>query len=97
MFKYLCRNVYGTLVCTSSVKFLGGAIGETPLHIASRIEESRGEKCTLMLIKSGADTNLAMSDGKTPLHISAETGTLAVLRHLLANGADPLETDNVSF
>ena len=50
-----------------------------------------------MLIKSGADTNLAMSDGKTALHISAESGTLAVLRHLLANGADPLETDNVTF
>ena len=76
------------------MKYSGGAIGETPLHIASRIEESRGEKCTKMLLKSGADTNLAMSDGKTPLHISAESGTIAVLKHLLANGANPLQTDN---
>ena len=49
-----------------------------------------------MLIKSGADTNLSMSDGKTPLHISAETGTIAVLRYLLANGADPMKQDNVN-
>ena len=48
-----------------------------------------------MLLKSGADTNLAMSDGKTPLHISAESGTIAVLRQLLANGADPLKTDKL--
>ena len=48
-----------------------------------------------MLLKSGADTNLALSDGKTPLHISAESGTIAALRHLLANGADALKTDKV--
>ena len=48
-----------------------------------------------MLLKSGADTNLALSDGKTPLHISAESGTIAVLRHLLANGADPWKQDKV--
>ena len=50
-----------------------------------------------MLLKSGADTNLALSDGKTPLHISAESGTIAALRHLLANGADPLKKDKVSL
>ena len=49
-----------------------------------------------MLIKSGADINLTMSDGKSPLHISAETGTINVLRYLLSNGAEPLEQDNVS-
>ena len=65
------------------------------MHIAARIEESRGEKCTKMLLKSGADTNLALSDGKTPLHISAESGTIAALRYLLANGADPWKQDKV--
>ena len=75
----------------------GGVIGETPLHIAARIEESRGEKCTKMLLKSGADTNLAMADGRTPLHISAESGTIAVLRQLLSNGADPVRVVNVSL
>ena len=76
---------------------IGGAVGESPLHIAARIEESRGEKCTKMLLKSGADTNLALSDGKTPLHISAESGTIAVFRHLLTNGADPWKQDKVGF
>ena len=77
--------------------FKGGPIGETALHIASRIEDFKGEKCTQMLIKSGADINLAMSDGKTPLHISAETGTIHVLRYLLSNGAEPTHQDNVSL
>ena len=80
-----------------SLYLIGGAVGESPLHIAARIEESRGEKCTKMLLKSGADTNLALSDGKTPLHISAESGTIAVFRHLLTNGADPWKQDKVGF
>ena len=71
-------------------------MGETPLHIASRIEETRGEKCTKMLLKSGADTNLAMQDGRTPLHIAGESGNIAVLKLLLANGADPLMVDKVT-
>ena len=74
---------------------IGGKVGETPLHIAARIEEVRGEKCTKMLLKSGADTNLAMQDGRTPVHISAESGNIAVLKLLLANGADPTRTDKV--
>ncbi len=49
-----------------------------------------------MLLKSGADTNLPMQDGRTALHISAESGSLAVLRQLLENGADPVMEDNVS-
>ena len=30
-------------------------IGETPLHIAARVDD--GEKCAEMLLKSGADCN----------------------------------------
>lgn len=48
-----------------------------------------------MLLKSGADTNLAMTDGRTPLHIAAECGTLAVMKLLLAHDADPLKDDLV--
>ena len=50
-----------------------------------------------MLLKSGADTNLAMQDGRTPVHISAESGNIAVLKLLLANGADPTRTDKVEW
>ena len=77
--------------------FTGGPIGEAPLHIAARIEEARGEKCTKMLLKSGADTNLAMTDGRTPLHIAAESGSIAVLKLLLAHDADALSDDAVRF
>ena len=49
-----------------------------------------------MLLKSGADTNLAMTDGRTPLHIAAECGSLAVLKLLLAHDAEPLQNDGVS-
>ena len=45
--------------------------------------------------QSGADTNLAMEDGRTGLHISAESGNVAVLRQLLENGADPTLEDKV--
>ena len=61
----------------------GGKIGETPLHIAARIEETRGEKCTKMLLKSGADTNMAMANGLTPLHIAGESGNLAIMKLLV--------------
>ncbi|XP_059080155.1 serine/threonine-protein phosphatase 6 regulatory ankyrin repeat subunit B-like [Tigriopus californicus] len=87
-------NVVETLLGHGAqVHIKGGKVGETPLHIASRIEEVRGEKCTKMLLKSGADTNLAMQDGRTPVHIASESGNIAVLKLLLANGADPLMTD----
>ena len=89
-------KVLGGLLNFCNGFLTGGDIGETALHIAARIEEARGEKCTKMLLKSGADTNLAMTDGRTPLHIAAECGTLAVMKLLLAHDADPLKDDLVS-
>ena len=48
-----------------------------------------------MLLKSGADCNLPMEDGRTPLHIAAETGVVAivvvvvvVVDHVLNEGND---------
>ena len=35
----------------AQVHIRGGKIGDTPLHIAARIEEGPGEKCTKMLLK----------------------------------------------
>ena len=49
-----------------------------------------------MLLKSGADANLAMADGRTPIHIAAESGNIGVIKLLLENEADILATDEVS-
>ncbi|XP_023333094.1 serine/threonine-protein phosphatase 6 regulatory ankyrin repeat subunit C [Eurytemora carolleeae] len=77
----------------AQVHIKGGKIGEAPLHIAARIEEKRGEQCSRMLLKSGADCNLPMEDGRTPLHIAAETGSLGVIQMLLESEADILIQD----
>ncbi len=36
-----------------------------------------------MLLKSGADTNMAMANGLTPLHIAGESGNLAIMKLLV--------------
>ena len=48
-----------------------------------------------MLLKSGADSNLAMADGRTPIHIASEAGNIGVIRLLLENEANILATDEV--
>ena len=72
----------------AKVNMKGGDEGESPLHIAARIEEAKGEKCTKILLKSGGDPNLAMADGQTAVHIAASSGNLTVLRALLQNGGN---------
>lgn len=67
---------------------VGGKNKETPLHIAARVKD--GEKCALMLLKSGAGPNLTTEDGQTPVHVAASTGNLATLLLLLDDGGDPL-------
>lgn len=48
-----------------------------------------GEKCALMLLKSGAGPNLATHDGQTPVHVAAKYGNLQTLLLLLEDGGDP--------
>ena len=72
---------------------VGGDEGETPLHIAARIEEAKGERCTKILLKSGGDPNMPMRDGKTAVHIASVNGNLMVLRTLLQNGGDAQTVD----
>ena len=48
-----------------------------------------------MLLNSGADANLAMADGRTPMHIAAESGNIGVIKLLLENEADIFATDQV--
>ena len=66
--------VEGLLGHGANVRIKGGPENETPLHMACRLGETRGEKCVRMLLKSGANPNLPLSDGRTPLHISAHVG-----------------------
>ena len=59
----------------------GGSDNETCLHMACRIDASKGEKCLIMLLKSGADPNMTMADGRTPLHIAAgDDGYVSVVQ-----------------
>ncbi|XP_061730024.1 serine/threonine-protein phosphatase 6 regulatory ankyrin repeat subunit B isoform X2 [Cydia pomonella] len=73
----------------ADVHIRGGKQRETPLHIAARIPE--GDKCALMLLKSGAGPNKATEDGMTPVHVAARYGNLATLVLLLEDGGDPLK------
>lgn len=68
------------------IKLLGGKLKETPLHIAARVKD--GEKCALMLLKSGAGPNLTTEDGNSPVHIAARYGNLETLLLLLEDGGD---------
>ncbi|CAG9578217.1 unnamed protein product [Danaus chrysippus] len=72
----------------ADVHIRGGKQRETPLHIAARIPD--GDKCALMLLKSGAGPNKATEDGMTPVHVAAKYGNLATLILLLEDGGDPL-------
>ncbi|XP_047019166.1 serine/threonine-protein phosphatase 6 regulatory ankyrin repeat subunit A [Helicoverpa zea] len=72
----------------ADVHVRGGKQRETALHIAARIPD--GDKCALMLLKSGAGPNKATEDGQTPVHVAAKYGNLATLVLLLEDGGDPL-------
>lgn len=72
----------------------GGKLRETPLHIASRVKD--GERCALMLLKSGAGPNLTTDDGQTPVHVASKNGNLQTLMLLLDEGGDAMYKSNVS-
>ncbi|KAG7306284.1 hypothetical protein JYU34_008884 [Plutella xylostella] len=72
----------------ADVHIRGGKQRETPLHIGARIPD--GDKCVLMLLKSGAGPNKATEDGMTPVHVAAKFGNLTTLLLLLEDGGDPL-------
>ncbi|XP_014234163.1 serine/threonine-protein phosphatase 6 regulatory ankyrin repeat subunit A isoform X2 [Trichogramma pretiosum] len=72
----------------AEVHVRGGKLRETPLHIAARVPD--GDRCALMLLKSGAGPNLATDDGQTPVHVAASHGNLATLKLLLDDGGDPM-------
>ncbi|KAK6105831.1 Ankyrin repeats (3 copies) family protein [Brugia pahangi] len=74
----------------------GGAIGETALHIAASLTTDDAIECAVMLLKSGAQTNVTRNDGETPLHIAARNPLSGMIRLLLSEGADPKICSNSS-
>lgn len=56
-----------------------------------------GDKCALMLLKSGAGPNKTTEDGMTPVHVAAKFGNLTTLLLLLEDGGDPLRKTKVIF
>lgn len=77
----------------ADVHVRGGVLKETPLHIAARIKE--GDRCALMLLKSGAGANHTTDDGQTPVHVAAKNGSLQTLELLLENGGDAMYKSKV--
>ncbi|XP_045473083.1 serine/threonine-protein phosphatase 6 regulatory ankyrin repeat subunit A [Harmonia axyridis] len=71
----------------ADVHIRGGKLRETALHIAARVKD--GERCALMLLKSGAGPNIVTDDGQTPVHVAAQYGNLQTLLLLLEDGGDP--------
>lgn len=78
----------------ADVHVRGGKYSETPLHIAARVKD--GDRCALMLLKSGAGANLTTEDGRTPVHVSSRYGNLTTLTQLLEDGGDPLYKSQVN-
>lgn len=78
----------------AEVHVCGGRLRETPLHIAARVKD--GDRCALMLLKSGAHPNQATEDGQTPVHVAAKHGNLTTLQFLLEDGGDALRRSLVS-
>lgn len=60
--------------------------GYTPLHVASRMDD---EESAFMLTRFGANIDSRARHLRTPLHIAADRGSISVLKHLLACGANP--------
>ncbi|XP_053665919.1 serine/threonine-protein phosphatase 6 regulatory ankyrin repeat subunit B [Anopheles marshallii] len=77
----------------AEVHVRGGRLRETPLHIAARVRD--GDRCALMLLKSGAGANKTTDDGQTPVHVAAKNGNTLTLDLLLEDNGDPLIKSNV--
>lgn len=89
-------NVVETLLgYGADVHVRGGRLRETPLHIAARVRD--GDRCALMLLKSGAGANQTTDDGQTPVHVAASHGNLTSLLLLLEDGGDAMYKSNVNF
>lgn len=72
----------------------GGKLKETPLHLGARVPD--GDRCVLMLLKSGANPNIITENGETPVHVASRYGNVVTLDLLLDDQGDPLLKSHVS-
>jgi ankyrin repeat protein len=80
--------------CGAACVDAANANGATPLMVAVRCGDASARvPAARALLDAGADVGAAMGNGDTALHVSARRGDLAVLRLLLARGADPLSAN----
>ena len=71
---------------------VGGTLEEAPLHVCARAPF--GDKSAELLIKSGANPAIQMTDGTTPLHCAVTEGALKIVRLLLLEGANNSTTNH---
>lgn len=72
----------------------GGKLKETPLHLGARVPD--GDRCVLMLLKSGANPNINTENGETPVHVASRYGNVVTLDLLLEDMGDPLLKSHVN-
>jgi len=61
----------------------------TPLHSAVASEGAENMRTVEVLLAHGAQANVGVEGGHTPLHSAAFNGNVAIVELLLAHGADP--------
>lgn len=86
-----CEELVGWLLDYGANINLGNIDGMTPLHYASRKNNSAVVR---LLLVRGAKVDSLNSCGKTPLVIAVEEGCVEVVETLLQNGADIDRKDN---
>ena len=59
-----------------------------PDEEAGHLEHEYFDRCLEVLVQNGADVNIADADGKTPLWLAAEGGSVRGIKALLNHGAD---------
>jgi ankyrin repeat protein len=67
--------------------------GETPLILATQLGWADG---VTALLRSGAKVNAANARGETPLILAVHKRDVAMIRLLMANGADPKLNDRIA-
>lgn len=72
---------------------LQNASGDTPLMVATQIGWAEGAD---LLLRRGASVDLANGRGETPLIRAVQNRDMALVRMLLAKGANPQRSDSVA-